>query len=666
MPGLREHVRTTCPRDCYDACGIVVVKRGGRVTKVLGDPAHPVSRGALCGKCALAYNGVFRDQSARLTTPLKRVGAKGEGRFAHVSWEDALAEIAARLGAVPPETIVYAHYTGTCSLIAGNFPERLFNRLGATEVDPDTVCNNAGHVALRYVLGTSTVGFDPRCARDAACIVVWGANPSATAPHAHKHWLKESPAKVVVIDPVRHPTAAAADVHLQPFPGTDAALAFALLHVIRRDGLLDEGFIADRVLGWDEMAAAVATCDPAWGERTTGVPAAWIERVAHLYAGGPSLLWLGQGLQRQPRGGNVMRACAALAAVTGNIGKPGAGLYYLNGGTRRGIDGDYLAGTALRRGPDRRISQMDLAAHLEDTARAFVTWNINPAASSPEQERLARALGREDLFTVVVDLFQTDTADWADIVLPAASFLEFDDLVSPYFHLAISAQVAAMAPLGEALPNQAIFRRLAAAMGLDDAPLFEADADIIARVLADTGLGIDFAALARAGTVPIAAEPVIAFADGRFPTPSGRIELASAAAEVAGHPRLAEPAVDARPADGRLRLLSPASPWLMNDSYANDPRVAERLGPPTVTLNPADAARLGLAAGESVTLANETGRLALTLAVAEIVPEGVAYAPKGHWPKREGANVNALNPGAKSDMGESTAVHGVEVTLGRA
>ena len=446
MPGKREHVRTTCPRDCYDACGIVVIKRGGEITKVLGDPEHPVSRGALCGKCALAYNGVFRDPAARLTTPLRRSGPKGSGQFEPISWDSAIGEIAERFGAIAaesgPEAIIHAHYTGTCSLIAGNFPERFFNRLGATEVDPDTICNNAGHVALRYVLGTSTVGFDPRTAKDTACIVVWGANPSASAPHQHKHWLKETPGKVIVIDPLRHPTAEDADLHLRPFPGSDAALAFALLHVMRRDGLVDDAFVAANVIGWDEVAPEIARCDPAWGEAETGVPAAKIVEAARIYGAGPSMLWLGQGLQRQPRGGNVFRACAMLPAATGHIGKPGTGIYYLNGAANRGLDGDYLAAPHLRRGGARTISHMDLAERLEDAAasRAFLSWNMNVAASGPQQRRLRAALAREDLFSVVIELFATDTADLADIVLPAASFLEFDDIVTSYFNLVVAAR----------------------------------------------------------------------------------------------------------------------------------------------------------------------------------------------------------------------------------
>ncbi|HXV24722.1 MAG TPA: molybdopterin-dependent oxidoreductase [Alphaproteobacteria bacterium] len=671
MPAAKEHVRTTCPRDCYDACGIVVVKRGGEITRVLGDPKHPVSRGALCGKCALAYNGVVRDPTARLITPLRRVGPKGKGRFEPVSWEAALAIVADRLAHIAatsgPESIIHTHYTGTCSLIAGNFPQRFFNRLGATEVEPDTICNNAGHVALRYVYGTSTIGFDPRMARFAKCILVWGANPSASAPHAHKHWLKEAPGKVIVVDPIRHPTAAAANLHLQPYPGSDAALAFALAHVLKRDGLLDRHFIAANVIGWDEVESVVAGCDPAWGEAKTGVPAALIEEAARAYGDGPSLLWLGQGLQRQPMGGNVFRACAMLPAITGNIGKIGAGFYYLNGTARRGIDEAYLTAPQLRQSHATPISHMDLAERLEDRARAhaLISWNMNVAASGPHQQRLHKALARDDLFTLAVDLFATDTTDFADIVLPAASFLEFDDLVASYFNLTISAQVKATEPIGEALPNQEIFRRLARAMRFAEPELYESDAEIIATLLSQARLEGGFAALAASGTVQLWLDPVIQFPDLTFPTPSGRIEIVSETARKDGLPAAPLPHADARPSNGRLRLLSPASPWLMNDSYANDSGIAQRLGPASVTVNALDAAERGLTEGHSARLSNEVGSLVLRVAIGEEVPRGVALAHKGRWPKRENqhANVNSLNPGLKTDMGESTSVHAVEVLV---
>jgi anaerobic selenocysteine-containing dehydrogenase len=674
MPDTREIIRTTCPRDCYDSCGIAVVRRNGLITHVRGDPHHPVSRGKLCAKCSIGYNREWRDPQARLTRPLRRVGPKGEGRFEPVSWEAALAAIAERfkqiIATTGPHTVINTHYTGTLSVLAFFFPMRFFHRLGATEVIPDTICNMAGQVALNYVYGTGLDGFDPRTACDAACIVVWGANPSASAPHAHEHWLREAPGKVAVIDPVRTATAEAADLHLQPFPGSDAALAFALLHVLWRDGFVDRGFVAAHTLGWEELEPRLAECTPEWGAAATGVPAPLIVEAAHLYGRGPSLLWLGQALQRQRTGGNVIRACALLPAVTGNLARPGAGLLYLNmnfNAPYRYLDDAYLTAPHLAAGPLSRLSHMDLPSCLEDPARAqaLVCWNMNIAASSPQQARLRQALARDDLFTVVVELFPTDTADFADFVLPAASFLEFDDLVSPYFHLALSAQVKAMEPLGEALPNQEIFRRLAQAMGYSEPELYERDAEIIATVLRKAKLGVDFPALAAKGTLPVSPEPFIQFADLAFPTPSGRIEIASTRAEGDGHPRIPLPLADPRPTEGRLRLLSPALSWLMNDSFANVDKIAARLGPATIALHPADAAERGLAPGDDVLVANATGSLPLRVTLSGALPRGVALSHKGHWPKREPAraNVNVLNPGHKADMGENTCVHGVEVMV---
>lgn len=668
---MDEVILTTCPRDCYDACGIAVVKRDGEIRHVRGDRNHPVSRGRLCVKCATAYNGVLRDLGARLTGPLRRSGPKGSGRFEPIGWDQAIAEVAERLKAIAAdsgaETILNTHYTGTFAMLGYHFPQRFFNRLGATEVDPDTICNKAGHVALEYVYGTSLDGFDPRTADASACIMVWGANPSASAPHQHDHWLPEAPGQVIVVDPVATPTARAADLHLAPFPGSDAALAFALMHIIRRDGLVDDELLSQHCLGYDELEPLLEPCTPDWAQRVTGVPAAAIERAAHVYGTGPSLLWVGQGFQRQPRGGNAVRAVALLPALSGNLGRLGTGLLYLNGADNRAIDEDYLAGVELARAAPDPISHMDLATRLEDRerSRALCCWNINIAASNPEQNRLLAALAREDLFTVAVDLFATDTCDYADIVLPAASFLESNDLVVSYFHLCVGAQVKATEPLGASLPNSEIFRRLAGAMGYEEPLLYETDAEVIAKVLEP--LGMTFDELTARGTVWIDPQPRVQFGALRFPTPSGRVEIASARAEADHLPRLPEPFADPRPSQGRLRLLSPASPWMLNDSFANDAKLTRRIGAATVAMHPADAAERGLGEGDEAQLETQAGKLSLRVALSDGLPRGVIYSPKGRWPKRETAhaNVNVLNPGQESDMGASTTVHGVEVTVSR-
>lgn len=274
--------RTNCPRDCYDNCGILArPDSDGRVI-LRGDPDHPVNRGSLCAKCATAYNGVWQDPEARLSTPLRRVGQKGQGAFEPITWEAALAEIAERTQAViderGPAAVLHTHYSGTLSMLAFLFPMRFFHRLGATEVEPDSICNLAGHVAWSSMFGISVAGFDPRTAAHSSCVLVWGANPSHSAPHMDRHWLGEFDGSVVVVDPVRTDTAANADLHLQPFPGTDAALAFAIANELQATGAFDHEFIAAHVVGADEILPTIEACTPEWGEEQTGVPAAQIRR----------------------------------------------------------------------------------------------------------------------------------------------------------------------------------------------------------------------------------------------------------------------------------------------------------------------------------------------------------------------------------------------------
>ena len=667
----KESILTTCPRDCYDACGIEVIVTDGEITSVKGDPNHPISRGKLCKKCSIGYNNVWRDPDARLTRPLRRTGPKGAGQFEPISWEEAIDTVASRFKNIVAEhgaqTILNTHYTGTFAMIGFHFPMRFFNRLGATEVNPDSICNLAGHIALDYVYGASMDGFDPRTSEDSKCIVVWGGNPSACAPHIDEHWLQAATAKVIVVDPIRTPTAANADLHVQPYPGSDAALAFGIMHVLHRDGLMDSAFIEAHSNGFEELLPVIESYSVEKSSDVTGVPVSQIEELAHSYASGPSLLWMGQGFQRQPRGGNAMRAASLLPALTGNIGKPGAGFLYLNGLDNRGVDDSYLLGCDLAKDEPPSISHMDLIEHLEnaDKSQALFCWNVNNVASNPDQARLKKALCREDLFTVVSDVFPTDTTDYADIILPAASFLESNDLFASYFNHSLSAQVKITEPTGESLPNSEIFRRLSRAMGFEESLLYESDDEVIANVLTGTGTGETFASLSAKGTVPMGDTAVIQFADLQFPTDDGRIHIASPEAQADGLPLIPEPHADTRPTNGLLRLLSPASPWLLNDSFGNDNKIEVQLGEASVSLNPADAAARGLSEGQNVALHNQTGRLELKLHLDEGVPKGVALSPKGRWPKRQSgsANVNVLNPGHKSDMGESTCVHAVEVDI---
>ncbi len=671
---MNATVKTTCPRDCYDACGISVLVQDGAIRKVMGDRDHHVSRGALCGKCALGYNGPFIDPDQRLASPLRRSGPKGSGQFEGVSWDEAIGEIADRMKTIlaqaAPTTVLHTHYTGTVAMLAGWFPIRFFNQMGATEVDPDTVCNKAGHVALADMFGTSLTGFDPEQLPNAGALMIWGANPSHSAPHMHRDWVRSTNAKVIAIDPIAHETAREADLHLQLRPGTDAALAFGLLHVIKKAGRFDQSFIERHMLGFERMQADIDEATPELTEQRTGVPAALIEQAAMIFSEGPSMLWLGQGMQRQPRGGNAFRAAVLLSIVTGHLGKPGAGFCYMNGPETRGVDYSFLMAPDLRKDGGASISHIDLADYLEsaEKSRALFTWNNNILASSPAQSRLRKAIAREDLFTVVTDLFMTDTAMFADYILPAASFLEFDDLVFPYFHNTMSAQVKAAEPVGQALPNQEIFRRLARAMGYNAEELFESDESMLSRLIAQTSFKGSFEDLKAVGTVALCEKPLVQFEALKFNTPSGKIEVYSQRMEEIGQPPVPVPHADPVPAGDKVRILSPASAWLMNSIYGNAETVRKRIGDPTVYLSQGDAVRRGLTDGDPVVLENTAGSLHLQLKISSNVPEGVALVYKGNWPRYTGevANVNVLNPGMRSDIAESTAVHGVEASLARA
>ncbi len=667
-----EIIKSNCPRDCYDGCGISIEKIDGRISRVLGDEAHPVSRGRLCNKCAIAYNGVWQDENERLLYPMKRKGDKGSGQFERIDWDEAIDTITDRLkhdiARYGPESVIHTHYSGTLSLIALLFPMRFFLKLGASEVDPDSICNAAGHTALSLLYGESHVGFDPRTIKDANCVLIWGANPSHTGPHSHKHWFAASAAKKIVVDPLRTRTARDADYHLQLRPGTDAALAYSLLHVMQRDGLFDDGFISRHTLGSEELSPVISRCTPEWGEQETGVPAALIEAAARCYGAGPSLLWLGQGFQRQLNGGNCMRAVGLLPAVTGNIGKPGTGFTYVTiTPALAGLDFDAMAGAQLASAEPVSVSHMDFAEQLSnpDRFKTLFVWNTNPVASTPNQAQLRRALQREDLFTVVIDCFQTDSADYADIVLPAASFLEFEDLTFSYFHFNIGVQSKAMEAMGEALPNQEIFRRLARGMGYTEKELFETDEQLIASMLEQMGVKGGFRKFQQRGWQPISAEPVIPWSDLQFPTPSGKIELASATAEAQGLPRVPRAAVERGENGDLLRLITPASDYRMNDSYANDPTLARNAGEPEVYIHPQDAERLGVNSGDTVVLNNDGGSLTLTATVDEIALPGVLVSYKGRWPKQEQEhnNVNALHIGQKADMAASTSVHSTMVSV---
>lgn len=673
---MGAQIKTNCPRDCYDGCGVVVDVQDDGDLRILGDPDHPVSKGRLCSKCAVAYNGAWQDPSKRLLTPLKRVGPKGSKKFEPVTWDEAIDDIAVKVSANlsqhGPNSLLHTHYSGTLSLMAYQFPNRFFKHLGAAEVDPDSICNAAGHVAWHYMFGNSVMGFDPRTIKDTACLLVWGANPSHTAPHAHDNWIPQCPGKVIVVDPVRTESAAAADIHLQLYPGSDAVLAYALLRELKRLGKFDQSFIDLHTLGANEIEDIIESTTLDVASAVTGIPGPKITEAAEAYGAGPALMWCGQGLQRQANGGNIFRAVGLLPSLTGNIGKPGAGFCYMNYTPAfAGIDLDYLAGAQLAKPSALSISHMDFAERLAngDEFKTLFVWNTNPLASAPEQEILRKGFAREDLFTVVVDCFPTDSTAYADYVLPAATFLEFDDLTFSYFHLHMGCQTKVREPLGEALPNQEIFRRLAKAMALDEPLLHETDSELINKMMSEMDPaftnGIDFDELKKIGHFYLGDTPMQFFEDKVFETPSGKIEIASAAAQADGLPRIPLASHDVHTGNGTLRLITPASKWRLNDSYANDEHLKTQAGPATIRINPTDAEQLGIKHEQLVRAYNDTGELTLTALIDETVLPNTAVSYKGRWPSLEsdGKSINFVHTAKKADMGESTSVHGTLVSI---
>ncbi len=665
-------IKTNCPRDCYDACGILVERRTSGKHRVLGDPDHPVSRGKLCTKCAIAYNGSWQDDEQRLLHPMKRIGPKGSGKFQRITWDEAFTTVGNKLETAintnGPSSILHTHYSGTLSLTGYTFPSRFFNYLGASEVDPDTICNAAGHTAWTLLFGNSIHGFDPRTIKNANSVLVWGANPSHSAPHVHENWLGEFSGKTVVVDPIRTKTALSADLHLQPRPGCDAALAFSMLHCLQSNGDLDEDYIRSHTIGFEEITENIRHASPDWGEKHSGVPSEKIKLAAKIYGDGPSMLWCGQGLQRQATGGNIMRAVGLLPALTGNIGKPGTGYYYLNiTPAIAGIDFDWLQGNNLGAEDKKLISHMELATELgkKEKFKVFFSWNTNPLASAPEQNKLRQNLKRDDLFVVVSDIFMTDTCQYADVILPAASFLEYDDLTFSYFNYYLGAQSKVTNPMGESLPNAEIFRRLAKKMELKEPSLFESDKSLIACMMKQAGMDFSFQDLQSKGYSYIDKNVLIPNSNNVFDTPSRKIEIASDQAESMGLPRTPQPWFEEPTKGEKLRLLSPASFWRMNDSYSNDANIHERSGEAKILVSPVDAVELNISDGATVEILNDTGTIQLTASIDDRVLPKTLVSYKGRWPSIEssGRNINFVHKANMSDMGNSSSVHSTEVIL---
>lgn len=681
-------VRGACPHDCPDTCAMLVTVRDGRAVRVAGDPDHPVTRGFLCAKVNRYVERTYHED--RLLHPMRRVGPKGSGRFERISWDEALDQIAARLGELAaspegPQTILPYSYAGTMGMVQGSSVDRrLFNALGASLLER-TICSHAGMMGMRMTVGAS-IGADGEGIPESDLVLLWGTNTLTSNPHL---WpfiteAREKGARVVAIDPIRTRTAAQCDEWLPIRPGTDAALALAMMHVLFAEGLEDRDYLARYTLGEAELRARVAEWTPERAAEITGLPAERIIALAREYGRAKAaFLRINYGLQRHAGGGMAVRTIACLPAVTGHWRRAGGGVQlstsanfafdrkalerpdFIPPGTRT-INmirlGDALAPEA---GTPLQTEETRSALSGGPPVRALIVYNSNPAAVAPDRGAVLRGLAREDLFTVVLEHFQTDTADWADIVLPATTQLEHWDVHLSYGHHYVTLNQPSIAPLGEALPNSEIFRRIAARMGMTDPCFAEDDVAIIEGALASGHTkmeGVTLDELRARGWMRLnVSRPYLPYAEGGFATPSGKCEFVSDRMAAMGLDplpnytppyELPETAPELAKRYPLVLISSPAHQFL-NTTFVNVGALRRAAREPECLLHPADAERRGIAPGARVVVHNDRGAFTAVARVEPAIREGVAWAPSIWWGKlaADGKNANDTTSQRETDMG---------------
>ncbi len=690
MPRL--HVRGVCPHDCPDTCGVLTEVEDGVAVGFRGDPDHPITQGWLCAKVRPYLDHVYHPD--RLLHPLRRVGPKGGGQWQRITWDDALAEIAARWKAIlatdGPQAILPYSYSGTLGLVQMIVASaRFWNRLGASQLQR-SICGAAAEMAVEATLGKR---WSPAYSEvlHSKLVIIWGHNPVATAPHfmPFLRRAQHQGCQVVVIDPRRTQTARGADWHLAPKPGSDGALALGLAAVLVWEGLHDGAWLAKHTVGWPAFRERLKEYPPERVADLTGLRADDIIKLARLYAGRrPGLIKMADGINRNRNGGQVVRALCALPALTGQYGVRGGGLAYSTSGYFP-WDPEAVYHRSDCPAPGRAVNMNRLGAALlgevrDPPIRSLFVFGANPAASTPNAGRIVEGLRREDLFTVVHDLFLTDTADYADLVLPATSQLEQTDLHKAYGTTLLAYNAPAIAPRGEAKSNWEVMGLLARALGFHEPWLHQSPDEVIDEVLTATARrepsfrGITLERLRSEGAVPLALPDEPPFADLRFPTPSGKVELYSGILAAAGADPLpghfvpgddggAAPGDPSWPEAEALELLTGASHHFVTSSLANQRGLLDRAGTPFVEIHPDDAACRGIAHGETVIVENARGSVRLRAVVTDGVRPGVVVSPKGRWAKHNGGrNVNWTTSDALGDLAGQSTFHSNKVWLRRA
>ncbi|HEX8816972.1 MAG TPA: molybdopterin-dependent oxidoreductase [Terriglobales bacterium] len=700
---MKRVVHAACSHDCPDACGVLITIEDGRATRIQGDPAHPVTRGFLCAKVAKYLDRVYSPD--RVLFPMKRVGAKGPSgsgqqakNWQRITWDEALDAIAEKFRSIAAEfgseAILPFSYGGSCAVLNGaSMDRRFFHRLGASQLERN-ICSAAGEAALLSVTGVK-LGTEPEQFPHSRYIIAWASNIHGNNVHL---WpfieeARRNGAKLVVIDPYRTRTAACADWYLPINPGTDAALALAMMHVIIGENLYDAGYVARHTVGFDQLRERVKEYSPEKVAHWTGISATDIRRLAHEYATvRPAVIRLNYGVQRGEGGGMATRAIAMLPCITGSWKEIGGGLQLSTSGafglnTEALYRPDLMISTLGRPARSVDMTALGLALNTLDDPpiKALFVYNSNPAAVCPNHNEVVRGLKRPDLFTVVHEQFFTDTVDYADILLPATTFFEHTDLQTAYGHYYLQLSQQALEPLGECRSNVETFRSLALRMGFTDECFHQPVEQMIDAALDSPNpwlKGMDRERLQSEGHIRLNFEagrheqsseprPFLPFANGNFRTPSGKAELYSEALKAQGLDPVANftPAEESRHANSKsfpLELLARKADNFLNSSFSNLSAIQqmEELG--LLEMNKADAHPRGISDGDSVRVYNRRGEMFLTARVDGTVQPGVVSA-RLFWAKldKRQTNINVLTSEKHTDLGNSATFYSVLVEVER-
>ena len=686
-------VRAACPHDCPDTCAILVTVDNGVATEVKGDPEHPTTAGVLCTKVSRYVERTYHPD--RVLYPMRRVGRKGEGKFERITWGEAIDEIAERLGAIAsrdPQAILPYSYAGTMGLVQGDSMSlRFFNKLGASQLDR-TICATAGATGYKYTIGGS-IGTDIEHFQDAKLILIWGGNPIASNLHL---WMrvqeaKRRGAKLIAIDPYRSLTAEKCHQHISLLPGTDAALALGMMHVLITEDLVDHDYVAKYTLGYEELKQRALEWTPARTAETCGITADEVIELARLYgqtakSGEGAAIRMNYGLQRVRGGGMAVRNIACLPALVG-------AWRHRAGGVQLSTSGAFPANRPFLQRPDllagrmaRTINMTTIGDDLLKEAspefgpkiEAVIVYNANPLAIAPDSAKVQKGFEREDLFTVVLEHFQTDSADYADILLPATTQLEHVDAHLAYGHLYMMANNAAIAPIGEAKPNTEFFRLLAARMGFDDPCFQESDDELAAQAFDkrhERAVHFDWDALKRKGWQKLNM-PEAPFAEGGFPTPSGKCEFYSSSMARDGLdpvPAYIPPYESAasNPELARkypLAMISPPARNFLNSTFVNVQSLRATEGEPHLDIHPNDAARRGILHGDMARIFNDRGSFVARARVTDKAREGLVVGLSIWWKKlaSDGKNANEVTSQRLTDMGRAPTFYDTLVQVEKA